>query len=322
MLPVSVFVSHVTAICWLYETWDWSKRATVANVARPVFGRVMLTWAFAGVVADSVIALSHRREYMESKMTEYDRRCAACSSYATPCYRFWARRSWILGNRNEQGLEALSAVVHGGAKTFNVVHNVEQFLKLWKFLRSNFDGRNVWFAHFHLFLFTMDAWYPAFAMEGSSNCQNVGWFNHASKHIKHSNMFTTWGSSLLQNSWLVQWSRQSCTDLNRRCLHQQFDVDWRRCNLRGHDIGHSWNKWASSVERTTRTTTERDIAVDSKGINDPKMSIGFRQTNHGIHRLHQGQIRKERTDRFEQQLACLFHLCTGTAADQERWDQH
>lgn len=51
------------------------------------------------------------------------------------------------------------------------------------------------------------------------------------------------------------------------------------------------------------------------------MSTGFRQLNFGTHWLHQGQIRKERTDRrFELQLASRFHL--GSAADQERWDHH
>jgi hypothetical protein len=56
---------------------------------------------------------------------------------------FLGATTWFLGNGNGQGLGALSAVVHGGAKTFNVVHNVKQFVMLWKFPRSNFDGRNV-----------------------------------------------------------------------------------------------------------------------------------------------------------------------------------
>jgi hypothetical protein len=44
---------------------------------------------------------------------------------------FLGATTWFLGNGNEQGLGALSAVVvHGGTKTFNVVHNVEQFEKL------------------------------------------------------------------------------------------------------------------------------------------------------------------------------------------------
>ncbi len=124
---------------------------TDANVARPVLRVCGLTCSFAVVFENAESILSQRREYMVSMMTEYDRRCAACSSYATPCCLFWARRPGFFGNRKKQGLWPLGAVVHRRAKAFNVIHNVQEFGEFRKFPSSGFDSWNVGFAHLHLF---------------------------------------------------------------------------------------------------------------------------------------------------------------------------
>ena len=55
---------------------------------------------------------------------------------------FLGATTWFLGNGNEQGFGALGTLVDGGTKTF-LVHNVQQFVKLGQFPRSDFESRNV-----------------------------------------------------------------------------------------------------------------------------------------------------------------------------------
>ena len=125
-------------------------------------------------------------------MMEHESRCAACSLCTPLCCRVSAQRPvFCTGISKDSGLWAQYFM---GAPKCLMLSTT--WSSLWKFWNFQAVALTVGMYDLHICIsFRMDARYPAFSVGGLSKRQNIVWFNHASKHNKHSNIITISGTS-------------------------------------------------------------------------------------------------------------------------------